>query len=396
MISKTFCILPWIHFYANPDGSVLPCCIGDHNIPLGNVQQNSISEIWNSKQYKTMRLNMLSGKRCSECTSCYRTEDAGVNSFRESVNRDYSEFLDIAEETNLDGSLDTMKLKYLDIRWSNICNFKCRSCSGTYSSSWATEDNRHGQNKKVFIYAGGENNTNLYSQLKPHLRDVKEIYFAGGEPLLMDKHYEILEHLIQTGNTDIKIRYNSNLSSLTFKNLSVIKLWKNFSNIQLNVSLDSWANRAEYIREGTHWDDIETNINRIKEECSHVTIGISSVISIFNVYTVPEFIEYMINTKLVDNNIIASFYCLTNPNFYSFDILDTTIKETIIDKLTQRQYNEHIDPQIKNIIKHLKSSIYNPTLQRQFKKHTDYYDSIRNKKFVDTFPELKEFYENIL
>ena len=205
MVSKTFCILPWIHFYANPDGNVLPCCIGDHNSPLGNVQTQSITEVWNSDSYKQMRLNMLSGDRCVECKSCYQSEDAGVNSFRQSVNRDYIEFLNFAEDTNPDGSLDTMKLKYLDIRWSNICNFKCRSCSSTYSSSWATEDNKQGQNKQVFIFAGGKNNDLLYEQIKPYIAEVKEIYFAGGEPLLMDKHYDILEHLIATGNTNIKI-----------------------------------------------------------------------------------------------------------------------------------------------------------------------------------------------
>lgn len=395
MISKTFCILPWIHFYANPDGNVLPCCIGDHNRPLGNVQHNSIIEIWNSEQYKSMRLKMLAGEKCAECISCYQAEDAGVNSFRQSVNRDYAEFLDFSKETNIDGSLDTMKLKYLDIRWSNICNFKCRSCSSTYSSSWATEDNKHGQNKKVFIFAGGDNNDNLYNQLIPHLPEIKEIYFAGGEPLLMDKHYEILEHLIKTKNTDIKIRYNSNLSSLTFKNLSVIDLWKHFSNIQLNISLDSWGHRAEYIREGTTWDIIKNNILKIKENCPHISIGIASVISIFNVLTLPEFIDYMIENHLVDNNTTASFYCLLNPNFYSFELFDPELKEKIIDKLSNRQYNGHVKSQLENVIKHLRSTNYNPSLQKQFKRHTEYYDNIRNKKFISTFPELKEFYENI-
>ena len=205
MTSKTFCILPWIHFYSNPDGNVLPCCIGNHKLPLGNVQQNTIQEIWNSEQYKTMRLKMLAGERCGECVSCYQNEDAGVHSFRQTSNRDYEEFLNFADETNPDGSLDVMKLKYLDIRWSNICNFKCRSCSSTYSSSWATEDNKNGQSKKVFIFAGGNSNDNLYEQIKPYLSEVKEIYFAGGEPLLMDKHYEILDHLVSTNNTDIKL-----------------------------------------------------------------------------------------------------------------------------------------------------------------------------------------------
>ena len=396
MTSKTFCILPWIHFYANPDGDVLPCCIGDHNRPLGNVQKQSIIEVWNNDSYKQMRLKMLSGERCTECKSCYQAEDAGVNSFRQSVNRDYTEFLNFADDTNPDGSLDTMKLKYLDIRWSNICNFKCRSCSSTYSSSWATEDNKQGQHKQVFIFAGGENNDFLYEQIKPYISEVKEIYFAGGEPLLMDKHYDILKHLIATGNTNIKIRYNSNLSSLTFKQTSVLDLWKQFSNVHLNVSVDSWNHRAEYIREGTVWSTLKQNIKTVKTECPHIHIGISTVVSVFNVYTLPEFTEYMSSTQLIDSLTTASFYCLINPNFYSFDIFDSETKNNIIEKLSNRQYNNHIKPQINNVIKHLKSSTVNLDLQKQFKKHTDYYDSIRNKNFIDTFPELKEFYENIL
>lgn len=394
-MSDTFCILPWIHFYANPDGNVLPCCIGNHHRPLGNVQENSIIDIWNSDRYKEMRLNMLSGKRCAECNSCYQAEDAGVNSFRQSVNKDYAEFLNYADETKPDGSLDTMKLKYLDIRWSNICNFKCRGCSSTYSSSWATEDNKQGHNKKVFIFAGGKNNDLLYDQIKPYISEVKEIYFAGGEPLLMDKHYDILNHLIETNNTDIKIRYNTNLSSLSFKNTSVIDLWKQFSNLHLNISLDSWGDRAEYIREGTEWDKLVENIKRVKESCPHIHIGVASVVSAFNVYTLPEFIEYMIDKNLVDSNTTASFYCLINPNFYSFDVFDSDTRNKIVDKLLKRQYNNHIKSQINNVIKQLASATPDENLRRQFKQHTDHYDLIRNKKFIETFPELKEFYENI-
>jgi MoaA/NifB/PqqE/SkfB family radical SAM enzyme len=394
MTSKTFCILPWIHFYANPDGNVLPCCIGDHRLPLGNVQKKSITEIWNSDPYKEMRLNMLSGNRCKECTSCYQSEDAEVNSFRQSVNKDYAEFFNFADETNSDGSLDTMKLKYLDIRWSNICNFKCRSCSSTYSSSWATEDNKQGQNKSVFIFAGGNNNDLLYEQIKPYISEVKEIYFAGGEPLLMDKHYNILKHLIDIDNTDIKIRYNTNLSSLTFKNTSVIDLWKKFSNVHLNVSLDSWGDRAEYIREGTEWKTIIDNINTVKTNCPHIHLGVSSVISAFNVYTLPEFTDYLLDNRLFEASSI-SFYTLIHPNFYSFDIFDAETKTGIIKKLSERNYNNSIRSRIKNVIRQLESSTVNDELRRQFKDQTNHYDSIRNKQFTDIFPELKDFYENI-
>ena len=76
--SDTFCILPWLHMYVNPDGSVLPCCVGEWDKPLGNVRQHTIKEILNDKPYKQMRKNMLEGKRCVECQACYNIEDGGI------------------------------------------------------------------------------------------------------------------------------------------------------------------------------------------------------------------------------------------------------------------------------------------------------------------------------
>jgi len=391
MISNTFCILPWIHLYANPDGNVLPCCVGDYRLPLGNVQKNTIKEVWNSDKFKDMRLNMLAGKKCNECVSCYNDEEANNRSFRQSSNKQYSEFLSIVDDTNDDGSLDNITLKYLDIRWSNICNFKCRSCSGTYSSSLAKEEARD----KIYIFAGGNSNDFLYKQIEPYLSSINEIYFAGGEPLLMDKHYEILNTLIDTNNTDIKIRYNTNLSSLKYKDIVVTDLWKEFSNLHVSVSLDSWSERAEYIREGTDWNRIISNLRFIKQECPQIHIGIASVISVFNVYTLPDFIEYMNDNDLIDKDMYAVMYSLINPNFYSFNIFPNLLKQQIIDKLTKVNYNTQLQTQINNVISLLKKSHFDPALQVEFKKNTEHFDSIRNKSFIKTFPELKNFYEGI-
>jgi len=391
--SKTFCILPWVHFYSNPDGSVLPCCIGDHNKPLGNVRNNTVKEIWNSDQYKTMRLKMLNGERCDECSACYHSEDNGIKSSRQVKNLDFQEFNKFAYFTNPDGSLDEMNLKYLDIRWSNICNFKCRSCSGTYSSSWATEDNKNGFNRDVFIFSGGVNNDSLYEQLLPHIDTVKEIYFAGGEPLLMDKHYEMLQHLIDTGNTNVRIRYSTNLSTIEYKRKSIVDYWKHFSRVEAFVSLDSWADRGEYIREGTDWPLLENNIRYIREHAPHIKLEIASVISVFNVYTLPEFLNYIYDNNLFDRTISRpSFYNLINPHYYSYSILNDDLKNRIIEKLSAVSYSPAIDNQINNVLSHLKNSIYNEELKNEFLNVTDHYDEIRNRHFVKTFPELAELY----
>ena len=388
--SKTFCILPWVHFYANPDGTVLPCCIGDHHKPLGNVRDNTIKEIWNNNQYKTMRLKMLNGERCDECSACYHSEDNGIKSARQHQNIEFQDFNKLAYFTNTDGSLDSMDLKYLDIRWSNICNFKCRSCSSTYSSSWATEDNKHGHTKPVFILSGGENNDYLLSQIKPHLANIREFYFAGGEPLLTDKHYEILDYLIEIGNTDVKLRYNTNLSNLHYKDKSVIDYWKQFSRVEVYASLDSWGNRAEYIREGTVWEEIETNVLKIRQEAPAVKLGVSSVVSAFNVATLIPFLDKI--TDMFGNNLNLNFYNLINPHYYSTSIIPDNLRESIIEKLENTRYNNSINRQLDNVITHLKNSVYSEELRLEFLNVTDHYDEIRNRHFVEIFPELAELY----
>ena len=237
----------------------------------------------------------------------------------------FKKYIPLTETTNSDGSAE-MNLKYFDIRWSNICNFKCRSCSSTYSSSWATEDNSIGHNKKVFIFAGGDSNDDLYNQFLPHFKNIEEFYFAGGEPLLTDKHYDILEYLISIGRTNVKLNYNTNFSSLRYKDRSIISLWKHFPNIQIGASLDSWGTRAEYIREGTDWKIIQDNVRLIKQQLPHVKLHTTTVVSCFNVSTLPEFFTHLLESKLFNiDDLDPILYYLQNPQFYSFSILNNEL-----------------------------------------------------------------------
>jgi len=394
MQSDTFCILPWIHFYANPDGSVIPCCIADHHLHLGNLRQNSIEDIWNNDRFKNLRKNMLEGKRCEECKACYHAEDSNNTSTRQYYNKKFKKFLYLKDHTDSDGYLKQLKLVYFDIRWSNICNFKCRSCSGTYSSSWATEDVKHGRKRPVYINAGGENNDDLYNQLTPHFKDMEEIYFAGGEPLLTDKHFQMLDYLLENNLTNTELRYNTNLSVLAYKNKSIIEYWKHFKNVNVYVSLDSWGDRAEYIREGTVWNDIVNNLKEIKINLPHVSLQSHTVVSCFNVITFLDFLDYLLDNSLFSlSDFYPTTYNLINPEFYSFNILNDDIKTSIIKKLNSRNYNEHINRQIETIVHGLEKSTYDNNLRNTFIKTTNYYDKIRDRNFAKTFPELDFLYE---
>jgi len=390
MKSDTFCILPWIHMYVNPDGSVLPCCIGEWNQHLGNVRKNTIEEIWNDLPYQEMRDNMLKGKRCTECKACYQQEDAGSTSTRQERNAQYAHLIPTA-----DSILPPMNLKHFDVRWSNICNFKCRSCSSTYSSTWAQEDSANGNLKDIFIMADGDDNSKLYDQFLPHFINMESFYFAGGEPLLTDKHYDILEHLISLGKTDVRIEYNTNLSNLRYKNKSVVELWKHFSNIQIFASLDHYGDRAEFIREGTDWNKIVSNIKTIKQETPHVQLNFSSVLSVFNLPTITDFLDYLFDKQLFDSDICPSFYNIMHPDHYSANILTENEKLSIVNKIKSRapRYNVHIQELLKDTVRHLENSKFNLSSREEFVVTTDYYDKIRDRDFAKTFPELKGIVE---
>jgi radical SAM protein with 4Fe4S-binding SPASM domain len=387
--SNTFCIYPWLHLSVNPDGAVLPCCVANPTAPVGNLQTSTISEIWNNDRFKKIRLNMLSGKECSECQRCYQSEELGSTSTRQRANDQYQKYSYLVDDTNEDGSLNQITLKYLDIRWSNICNFKCRSCSATYSSSWAQEDvdqKRH--ERKIFMFAGGNNNDNLYEQLLPYLPEIENFYFAGGEPLLTDKHYDLLEHLIKIDHRSVPLNYNTNLSNLKYKQKSIIDLWKNFYHVQISPSLDSWGDRAEYIRDGTKWKEIEENIQTIKEQTPHVQIIVSTVVSIFNVYTLPEFLKQL---ESIINNNVPNFYIIQEPEFYSFKILPPKFKDLCVEKLLKIN---HV-PGITEIISQLQQSKYDRNFHLKFINKTKELDKTRNQSFVKTFPELSDIFNDV-
>ena len=131
-----FCMLPWVHMHAFPDGRVYPCCLGDYWHPIGDLRKDTMREVWNQDAYKTMRKNMLEDKPCKECTKCYEQEQNGFFSMRNDANRNYGHLIEEVNQTTEDGEHPEFKLRYWDIRFSNLCNFKCRSCGPIFSSNW--------------------------------------------------------------------------------------------------------------------------------------------------------------------------------------------------------------------------------------------------------------------
>ena len=407
---KHFCVLPWIHFHAWPDKRVMPCCVADSNMPVAEIDgDQSILEMMNSERYKEIRKAMLNDEAVPECKRCFDLELMGTWTMRQSHNKRRGlEYVDyISNNTQEDGSLSEFEMKYMDIRFSNLCNMKCRSCGPSCSSQWAQEflDKR---GKEVWdeyfpgqkVIVNNNDDQKFMIKLKPYLADVTEVYFAGGEIIITPEHYECLDYWIENGQADtIELNYTTNFSTLHgYKDKNLLEYWKKFKNIQVWASLDAHGDLAECIRKGTDWERAEKNIKLLRTELPHVQFGITPTISIWNVFKFPDFYDYMAENDLMDMNVSPRFNLATFPWYANIMILPRHVKNRLIElyRVYQNKYGkDNIDVYngFKMIIYNLNVGEENKGGILEFKQFNDELDQFRNEKFEDLVPEIKEVYE---
>lgn len=335
--SPTFCMLPWMHLHAWPDGQAFPCCLANGQLPVGNLKQNTMKEVWNDTAMRRMRQNMLADRPCNECQDCYNQEASGMTSMRNNSNQSFAQYIDLADQTADDGSLPDMRLHYWDVRFSNVCNLKCRSCSSVYSSRWYDDDLRlHGRELRPRVLYAGRHDEDMWEQMQEHIPYLSQIYFAGGEPLIMEEHNRILKLLIEKGNTNVRLTYSTNLNELKFKRENVLDLWKHFPNIFIGASLDDMGDRAAIIRSGTRWAQVEQNLRDLQQQCPHVEFMLTPTLSLMNIWNFVSFHRYMVDQGFIragdfDVNI------LRGPQHYCIDLLPLDIKQQF-----KTQFEEHI------------------------------------------------------
>ena len=400
MHSEYFCMLPWIHLHAWPDGRAYPCCLAKAAHPVGNFKQHSMREIWNQEPMRALRQNMLADRACRECGDCYEQEAAGFASMRNNSNKSFGHHIDLIDQTLPDGSLPDMRLHYWDVRFSNICNLKCRSCGSIFSSRWYDDDVKiWGKELRPRVSFAGRHEEDVWEQMQEHVPHLDQIYFAGGEPLIMEEHNRILKLLIEKGNTRIRLIYNTNLTELKFKKESVLDLWKHFPTVCVAASLDDMGDRASIIRSGTDWTRVEQNIRDLKRECPHIDFMISPTLSIMNIWNFVPFHRYMVESGFIraqDFNLNI----LQGPDYYRIDMLPMPIKLEF--KLLFEQHIEWLQDKdtIQRAIGGFQGAIAfmmatdNSHLLPDFWNTVNDLDWSRNEDLLSMVPELKAIAEH--
>lgn len=389
--SKTFCIYPWIHLHAYPTGEAYPCCHAEMRYPVGNCKSQTLAEIWKAEPLERLRDDMLNERANPACGRCYEQETAGFFSGRKSANKHHGHHIK---------KLDTnpFEMTYWDIRFSNLCNLRCRSCGHIFSSSWYQDQVQMSGpewagNNRVMNFAG-RTEIDMWEQLVPHFDYVEQIYFAGGEPLMMDEHYRILEELERRGRFDVRLIYNTNFTQIRLKDRLVFDYWRKFSSVAVGASLDAMGDRAEYIRKGTDWTVVENNRRQMMEICPDVDFYISPTLSILNALHLPDF-----HRAWVDNGLLRpqdlNVNILQDPMHLRIDIAPPSLKQEIVEK-----FQQHIDwlrPQdhLNRATVGFESAINfmmatdNSALVPLFWRKTRELDTIRGEDCLTSIPEME-------
>jgi MoaA/NifB/PqqE/SkfB family radical SAM enzyme len=394
--SKTFCILPWIHLNTWPNGNVYQCCITGFENTCGTTTKNTLEEIWNNDYMKDLRVKLMNNQEHSSCDRCYMLERNGLTSFRQSVNKNFEHHVETAmSSTDDDGHSHDFKLLYWDFRFSNICNLKCRMCGSGLSSSWYDDQVKMLEIRGLkpteprVIEISDYSKRDFKEYILEFIDYVEEIYFAGGEPLLMEEHYFILDELIKRNRTDVRIRYNTNLTKLKYKKWDVLEYWKKFSNVNIFASIDAKDDVAEYIRSGTKWKSLDKNIRLVLEHNPEI-LGANITLQILNIFNLPEILDYLLSTGVNYHKILIS-NVVSYPRYYSCQILPDHLKREVIElfnnhlQTLSHSQRQHFSGQYQGVIDFMTSEISGDIdiHRRDFKKMTNLLDKFRNEDISD-------------
>ncbi len=396
--SEAFCMMPWLHLHAFPDGRAYPCCFALDQYPVGDLNKDSMETVFNSKGMKKMRLNMLDDKPSRQCTKCYDQEKSGFFSLRLSSNKHFGHNISMVDNTQSDGSTDFV-IKYWDIRFSNLCNMACRSCGTWFSSNWY-EDHKKLTGKPpdhAKIMRVGRTADDIWEQMLKQFDHVEQFYFAGGEPLIMEEHYRILKELDKRKMYHVRLIYNTNFSKLKFKDLDVLELWNKFDSVSVGASLDAEGKRGEFMRKGTVWKDTVANRKKMLEVCPQVDFYISSTVGLINALHIPDFHKNWVDQGLLKPQDF-NFNLLQYPFWQRIDLLPDAYKQKVKEKYEKHlewlRPQDHLTRATKGFESGLDYMMRRDNFDQfhKFKDGMQKLDVIRNENILEVFPELKELY----
>jgi organic radical activating enzyme len=435
-ISKSFCAAKWYnvslhlgHGFKNSCHLPLP-----HPIDVNEIKNNP-SALHNTKLTKEMRKMMLTGVRPAECSYCWKIEDIGRNNIADRV---YKSIIyqkeDIAKLKDHPWDQDIMP-KTIEVSFDRACNFACSYCNAGYSTTWGKDIKKNGPYQKFkttsagAYYADGSWSEiyGKYNEKNPYVKaflewwpelsqNLEEIRVTGGEPSQSRNFWQFIDLMKQYPSDKLRLAVNSNLglSDELLDKLIAISHELPIKEFDLYTSNESYGKHADYIRDGLNYDKWRSNMVKFIENAKFRSLTIMMTINSLCLFSITEFLDDMITLKekYGMNRPNVDFNILRWPAFMSPLALPDDVKIELREKLNnwyQRNINSelfsiHEKAQVQRLIDYIEvvNRGHNTTeLEKElqfhdFKSFYQQYDKRRGKNFVETFPQLKNWYESII
>ena len=391
-----FCVLPWISLEASPIGTVRPCCLAEeeimdsHSVKF-NLRTANFRDIQNSQYMYQLRQAFLAGHRPATCRKCWAVEDAGGTSKRMHT-LDRLKHIDMGAEW----MQDAKPLMFLDLKLGNICNLKCRICGSWSSSQSATEEIQAAppeQRKTTFAYqmlragAWPRENTNFWDQIDQHLADIRYIEFTGGEPFLIQEHFDMLAGIVQRGIADqVEIHYNTN--GTQFPEIAE-DIWRHFKTVEIAFSIDDVGTRFEYQRSNAQWTEVCANLDRfrdLKEIHNNIVLQVCTTVNVFNIYYLDQVAEWIAQNCESFNFVYWNM--LHEPSYFSVASLPDTAKDAIESHLTICNVPREFKQEFQRIVDFMRGG--ESTDGTDMLKRMRELDQLRNQNLRMVAPELAD------
>jgi len=392
--------LPWNHLMFRSSGRVQACC-ETHNDPFDMA--STIAETANNSIMKQLRLELLDPNTVpSMCWKCDNRERLKSKSVRNYSLETYYWWDEQTARlaTNEDGSMDNFHLEYLDIRWSNLCNYKCRFCGLQSSNLWLKEAKMLGMKvKKVDPRTGIQEFDMKWDDFKTHLPYVKKIKLAGGEPTIMPGTYQLLDELIEIGNTEVGLSLITNGTTIKYGKYNLLERLSHFntghSKKIIQISAEGMGQRHAWARSAKDdWHIVEDNIQQYKQFVDKMkgrwSINFHSGISWMNMYHLADMVEYYPDTKFVFN-IVQDPFEMSIMNFYKEDL--EKVSEFYSKRI--RSTNQPLVIKHLNIIKRAIDIARDNTKEdidlEEFRRVQGLLDTSRKQSFALAYPEWSHY-----
>ena len=387
---KNFCPLPFISLFTFNNGAIKICCDSQ---AIGNLRQNRLQETWNSPLMKEVRRSFLEDRRHPVCNKCWKKEDSGLLSsrqtheFNESHLRHFDSF----------GHVHSFP-RNLSLRLGNICNFKCIMCQPENSTKWQ-------EDRKIYETHIGEFKTNKVipavniHEIDEWMGEAKEgpnlIYFVGGEPLLSKEFRKSIEYLS-------KKPYSKSIIIRVFTNLSTDPRWllsyaSFFQRLELSASVDGNGAHYDFIRYPGQWKHFNDNVDKIIEgtNASNILFDFFFVAMSINIFNMKPFCEWVESKdwKKLSPRIYTDI--LTEPEILSIKYLAADKKALAQEKLYQLIQSSSgsrlLKDEIENMITYLGLPVDSTEQRTNYKKLIDYLKNLESVRGTTPFEDFLTF-----